>query len=342
MLSAAPRIIMQKLYPHLLSITLLLALTVIVLGAYTRLSDAGLGCPDWPGCYGHTVVPETIDTAQFQRPLETHKAWKEMIHRYAAGTLGILILLIFLLNSLFQKRIRQGFILPTLLLGTVVFQALLGMWTVTHLLSPLIVTAHLLGGFATLALVAWLWLNQHAQRLSSFHTESLAGVRWPGLLALGLLILQISLGGWTSTNYAAVACGTDFPTCLGQWWPAADFARAFSFEWQPGTHYEFGTLENTARTAIQLAHRIGALVVFLYLGGLAVWLAARYRQEIGVIPVLMGLLLVLQVSLGILNVVLALPLPVATSHTLVAALLLLSVIALNHRCQPVRSFSAYD
>ena len=155
---------MERLNFRLLSLTLLLALVVIVLGAFTRLSDAGLGCPDWPGCYGHLTVPaeQHIDTSRFERPLEPDKAWAEMVHRYMAGTLGLFILAIFVLALVFRQRLSSGVLLPALLLMTVLFQALLGMWTVTRLLSPVIVTAHLLGGFSTLALVWLLWLRSRS------------------------------------------------------------------------------------------------------------------------------------------------------------------------------------
>lgn len=324
---------MHKTYSHLLSLTLGLTLLVIVLGAYTRLSDAGLGCPDWPGCYGHLGVPEVVDTDKFQRPLESDKAWKEMIHRYAAGTLGMLILGIFVLSVWQRRRLQQGALLPGLLLGTVVFQAALGMWTVTHLLSPPIVTAHLLGGFTTLALVWWLWLRQHVPKLSTVY-HRMTGARWLALGALLLLIGQIMLGGWTSTHYAAVACGVDFPLCQGQWWPASDFKGGFTFDWQPGTNYEFGTLENPARTAIHLTHRLGALLVFGYLLGLVWWMLRRSPVNAGIVLYALLVLLVTQVGLGISNVVFALPLVVATLHTLGAALLLLAVLALNYYLYP--------
>ncbi len=205
---------MQKTYSILLSLTLGLALVVIVLGAYTRLSDAGLGCPDWPGCYGHLGVPEQVDADQFERPLEHAKAWKEMIHRYAAGMLGVLILALFVLRVRFRRYFEASIWIPTLLLATVMFQAALGMWTVTHLLSPPVVTAHLLGGFTTLALVWWLWLQRHVPRFSTLY-GSIGAVRGWALGALLLLIAQIMLGGWTSTHYAAVACGVDFPCVRG-------------------------------------------------------------------------------------------------------------------------------
>lgn len=321
---------MQKTYSILLSLTLGLALLVIVLGAYTRLSDAGLGCPDWPGCYGHLGVPEQVDAGQFARPLEHAKAWKEMIHRYAAGVLGVLILTLFVFRVQLRRYFAASLWIPALLLATVMFQAALGMWTVTHLLSPPVVTAHLLGGFTTLALVWWLWLQQHVPRFSTLYGSIVAMRGW-ALGALLLLVAQIILGGWTSTHYAAVACGVDFPLCQGQWWPASDFRTAFSFAWQAGVNHEFGTLENPARTAIHLTHRLGALLVFLYLGGLAWWLIRRRSGVCGIVPYALLVLLLVQVSLGISNVVFALPLVVATLHTLGAALLLLAVVALNYR-----------
>ena len=329
---------MQKHFSYLLSMTLVLALGVVVLGAYTRLSDAGLGCPDWPGCYGHLSVPETVNPDHYQRPLEANKAWKEMIHRYAAGTLGLLIVLIFGFVVLRGKQLHQSLFIPLLLLGTVIFQAMLGMWTVTHLLSPVIVTAHLLGGMTTLSLLWWLWLDRHVTQLPAFSSQSLGGIRFASVLALLSMILQIFLGGWTSSHYAAIACGIDFPTCQGQWWPPTDFANAFSFSWNPGVNYEFGTLENPARTAIHLTHRIGALVVVLWLGGLGLKLLTRPRSLVGLIPQVILGLLAIQVSLGIMNVVLALPLPIATAHTLGAALLLMAVLALNHRLFRIRTF----
>lgn len=329
---------MQKVFSYILSLTLLIALVVVVLGAYTRLSDAGLGCPDWPGCYGHLSVPDNTNSQLFQRPLEVPKAWKEMIHRYAAGTLGLFIAAIFGLTLLGRRTLHQGLLLPLLLVGTVIFQALLGMWTVTHLLNPLIVTGHLIGGFTTLGLVWWLWLNQHAARVPTFYSGSLSTMRWLGFTALSLLILQIFLGGWTSTHYAAIACGLEFPKCQGSWWPTVDFANAFKLDLPSGINYEFGTLENPARTAIQLTHRLGALVILLGIGSISLWFIGKRNSLVGALPWLILLLLIGQISLGILNIWLGLPLLLATAHTLGAALLLLAVLALNHRLYAKRQF----
>ncbi len=320
---------MQSFYRSLLTATLLLALVVIVLGAYTRLSDAGLGCPDWPGCYGHLTVPDVVTQPGFDRPLEHAKAWAEMVHRYVAGTLGLFILAIFLVTVFFRKQLRQGILLPFLLLCTVIFQALLGMWTVTLLLSPVIVTGHLLGGFTTLSLIWWLWLKQAPVQRNNYDQPAGAGLKALAAIALLLVVGQIVLGGWTSTHYAAVACGTSFPECHGSLWPAADFAEGFSLHMTDGVDYEYGILGNPARTAIHMTHRAGALVVFLFVGALALWLLFSRRHKLGMVPIALLVLLGAQVTLGILNVVLALPLPIATAHNLFAALLLLAVIALN-------------
>ena len=314
----------------------LLAFAVILLGAYTRLGDAGLGCPDWPGCYGQLTVPATEahveDKAYLeQRALEPEKGWKEMIHRYFAGTLGLCILVIALWSWLRRRNNPQQPVwLPTFLLGLVVFQAALGMWTVTLLLKPIVVMGHLLGGFATFALLVLLALRTGP----TARTPSLTAVRsggWRGAAALGLVILvvQIALGGWTSSNYAALAC-LDFPTCHGSWLPDMDLAEGFVMWRGLGVNYEYGVLDHPARTAIHYMHRVGALVTFLYLGWLALGLLRAGRGVAGA-ALLVGGLLMLQVALGIGNVLLHLPLPVATAHNGVAALLLVSLIYLNFR-----------
>lgn len=324
---------MKTTYRWLIIVSLLLTLTVIVLGAYTRLSDAGLGCPDWPGCYGHLILPEEsqVNTAGFERPLETEKAWIEMIHRYAAGTLGLLILTIFIMTWRYRVVLQQPVWLAALLLLTVTFQALLGMWTVTKLLAPVIVTAHLVGGMTTLALLWLLFLQQNPSRNPGHIVGRVLSLKIWASVALCAVIVQIILGGWTSTNYAAVACGTAFPQCHGEWWPPADFAEGFSLQMKDGVDYEYGILGNHARTAIHMAHRAGALIVTFIVGGLGIWLLTAWRGLLGHWPSTMLLLLAVQITLGILNVVLALPLGVATAHTLGAALLLLAVLSINQR-----------
>ena len=315
-------------YSRVLLFAVLLALVVIVLGAYTRLSDAGLGCPDWPGCYGQLTVPETISGDTYDRPLEIGKAWKEMVHRYVAGTLGILVLVIVFMVMRKASVIKQSVLLPIVLLATIIFQALLGMWTVTLLLSPLVVLAHLLGGFTTLSLLWWLLLNQQQKDNITLKIKSLSFMKIASLIALGLVICQILLGGWTSTNYAALACGTEFPTCASSWWPVMDFKNGFDLSHKPNVNYEFGVLDSPARTAIHFTHRIGALFVFAYLffNSVALFKSTQLR----LLGSILLLLLFTQVTLGALNVVLALPLSVSVLHNLVASLLLLNILTINH------------
>ncbi|MET0052134.1 MAG: COX15/CtaA family protein [Candidatus Thiodiazotropha sp.] len=257
-------------------LTALLAFCVILVGAYVRLSDAGLGCPDWPGCYGQMVVPDALPASHLDdpsqtRPLHRGKAWKEMIHRYLAGTLGLMILLLAVLAWRNRADPVQPRLLPGLLLGLVTLQAALGMWTVTLLVKPAIVTAHLLGGFATFVLLVLLALRLRQTPLLASPGQSpdqSPGLRRHARLALLVLILQITLGGWTSTNYAALGC-TDFPQChAGQWWPQTDFSEAFTLWRGLGINYEFGVLEHDARAAIHLTHRIGALLTLLVVGSL--------------------------------------------------------------------------
>lgn len=329
----------------------LLALIVVTLGAYVRLSDAGLGCPDWPGCYGHLTVPEeTHDIAKAndsypERPVEGHKAWKEMIHRYVAGTLGLFIMLIaFLAVQRRQKTPEQPVTLPVFLVFLVIFQALLGMWTVTLLLKPLVVTAHLLGGMLTLSLLWWLTLRQSGWFLASkwsIRDGGRAGaverLRPSALLTLLIVFAQIFLGGWTSANYAALAC-TDFPTCYGQWWPKEmDFTEAFVLWRGLGVNYEYGVLSAEARMAIHVIHRVGALITFFLVLrlGLQVLFASLNASFIKTLAVFMLLLLLFQISLGIANVVYSLPLSVAVAHNMGAALVLMAVITLNHALRPL-------
>lgn len=324
-------------YRRLLPLSTLLALAVIVLGAYVRLTDAGLGCPDWPGCYGTLTVPDTAaeldraDELYPERPLETGKAWREMIHRYLAGVLGLLVFAIALCAWLNRRAPDQPVTLPLALAALIVAQALLGMWTVTLLLKPVIVMAHLLGGLATLALLFWLTATsrRRAEPVSpagKAATDS-AGLRVVALVGLAALVVQIALGGWTSANYAALAC-PDFPTCQTQWWPEMDFAEGFTVWRGLGVNYEGGVLDNPARTAIHVTHRIGAVLVTLLLVFLAVraWRAGFERTA-----ALVLLALAAQLAIGVSLVLWSLPLAPATGHNAGAALLLLAVLNLNHR-----------
>lgn len=307
-------------------LTSVLAFCVILVGAYVRLSDAGLGCPDWPGCYGQMVAPadqSALGGDYADRTLHTGKAWKEMMHRYLAGSLGLAILLLSILAWSNRKQQSQPLLLPFVLLLLVIFQAALGMWTVTLLVKPAIVTAHLLGGFATLAL---LWLL--VLRLKPGSAAAFASGKSRQLMILSLLvvIVQITLGGWTSTNYAALGC-SEFPTCYaGQWWPAMDFREAFVIWRGLGVNYEFGVLEIEARTAIHMTHRIGALITLVIVGVLAMRLLRDESGSLRKLGLLLLGLLLLQISLGITNVLGHLPLPVAVAHNGGAALLLLTLI----------------
>jgi heme a synthase len=309
-----------------------LAFGVVVLGAWVRLSNAGLGCPDWPGCYGHLTADDAahnadaINQAFPERPFTYHKAIKEMVHRYFAG--GLVLVIVTLAGLAFANRRdpQQPVALPVALVGLVFLQALLGMWTVTLLLKPLIVVLHLLGGLTTLALLAWLALAPAA-------SSNQAGARLKTLAAVGLIVLglQIALGGWTSSNYAALAC-PDFPTCQNSYWPQMDAKDAFVLWRGLGIDYEGGVLDHPARVAIHFVHRLGALVTALVLGFLSfVAIRTGPTRTVRTVGMVLAALLVCQLILGPMMVIRALPLVLATAHNAVAALLLLTVVALNRQ-----------
>ena len=377
-----------------------LAFFLIMYGSFVRLSNAGLSCPDWPTCYGRITWPvkpaavAKADKAFPNRPVETHKAWREQTHRFAAGTLGLLVLAEALVAT-FATRRRFGLVIAAvvligvgipmymarnyvtasalaavgeaLLLGVaflwrgsgwrriavlalavVCFQALLGMWTVTWLLKPIVVSGHLLGGMATFALLAWVaWRLPQNWGQSGVSTGSVnapdhsgkhhsdPGLRTAAVVGLILLAGQIFLGGWTSSNYAALACGigeSAFPTCLGQWWPAMDFHQGFILWRGIGVDFQGGILDAAARTAIQMVHRFGAAAVFVYV----LWLAHKTgRAGLRGHAIALALLLLLQVALGISNVVLGLPLAIAVAHTGGAALLLFALVTLLARTRSI-------
>ncbi|HEV2700540.1 MAG TPA: COX15/CtaA family protein [Steroidobacteraceae bacterium] len=318
-------------------VAVLLALGVVVLGAYVRLTTAGLGCPDWPGCYGH-MAPTSAAA-------DVGKAWREMIHRYFAGSLVVLTLILAVLAFIRRgARNTGGAGLPFVLAVVVIIfiQALLGMLTVTWQVAPQIVTLHLLFGMTTLGLLWWLWLNLDAgvPRTALPELGRSPGVGWASshrlsrrlaTVALIVLGLQIALGGWTSTNYAAIAC-PDFPTCQASWWPRMDFADAFVLWHAPTMNYEGGVLGTAARIAIHFTHRLGAVVAAIALVLAAVWTLrerALARAHFTAVAVLVAL--VLQLTIGISMVVKGFPLWLATAHNGGAALLLLATLALNHR-----------
>ncbi|MDC8829302.1 COX15/CtaA family protein [Alteromonas gilva] len=316
----------------LVGFSIILALVVIILGAYTRLTDAGLGCPDWPGCYGHLTVPqseshiEAANAAYPERPVETHKAWNEMVHRYFAGTLGLCILVI-AVWSLLKRSPQQPVKLPLFLLALVVFQALLGMWTVTMNLLPVVVMGHLLGGFSVLTCLFLLYLRLSSYRIG-YVDMRIKKYAVFAVCGIAVLVGQIALGGWTSANYAALAC-TEFPLCEGDWASRIDIPGAFSVP--PADNYEYGAHDYGERTTMHIMHRLGAVVTFIYLGWLAVCL---YRRSLSVYlrsaALVLGGVLCVQVGLGVSNVVFSLPLTVAVLHNAVAACLLLVLVLITY------------
>jgi cytochrome c oxidase assembly protein subunit 15 len=316
---------------------------VVVLGGYTRLSNSGLGCPDWPGCFGH--VAPTGAAEHYATDADVRKAWTEMIHRYAATTLGLIIVAIAVLSVIARRqpgvRMWYGFAL----LGLVMFQGLLGALTVTWLLKPLIVTGHLVGGLTTFALLLWLWLTLKSRARPVDGRSVLAGNivaeggararLWAGL-ALAMLAVQVWLGGWTSSNYAAVAC-PDVPKCQNQWIPEANFQDAFVLWRGLGINYAGGVLDHPARVAIHFTHRVGAVTATTLL-----LLAAFFAFRLGPAPRWAALAvlvaLALQLSIGVFMVLRAFPLPLAAAHNAGAALLVGATVFLNRRLRPVADF----
>ncbi|MEW6993978.1 heme A synthase [Colwelliaceae bacterium MEBiC 14330] len=322
-----------------------LAIFVIGLGAYTRLTHAGLGCPDWPGCYGLIDVPQTsqqiaaAEKAFPERPFEAEKAWNEMIHRYFAGALGILIAIIAFLSIKLRlsntTNIKYPLILPLIILALVTFQAALGMWTVTLKLMPIIVMAHLLGGFSTLCLLFLLHLRIKHHSKNNQKTSSTIGQskKYSRLSLLGVVILtaQIALGGWTSSNYAAMSC-IELPICQGDWFSNLTFNNSFDIIPPDRDSYEFGHLEHNERVTIHVTHRLGAIVTAIFITWLAtiVFLKAR-TLVIKRTAIILFSLLVIQLALGVSNIWFSLPLNIAVAHNLVAAFLMLSLITLTYK-----------
>src|SRR5271163_1615858 len=309
----------------------LLAAAVVVLGAWVRLTDAGLGCPDWPGCYGH-LYPNA-GHAEAQSGAHFAKALHEMIHRYFASTLGAVITVLLIWAVRFRKDRDQPLMPAALLFVVVCLQGALGALTVTLLLKPLIVTAHLLGGLSTLGLLWWLSLAPTTRQL----TEREAALRKFALVGLAALIVQIALGGWTSTNYAAVAC-PDLPTCQHSWWPPMDYRNAFVLWRGLGIDYEGGVLANPARVAIHFTHRLGALVAGSILIALGLFAATSARSAASRRLRRAGRLLViavaLQISIGVATVHWGVPLPLATLHNAGAAFLVVCMVWLLRALWP--------
>jgi len=324
---------MTQTLHRLAVIAAIVAFCVIVLGAWVRLSHAGLGCPDWPGCYGQLTWPEAAEEVQTanqafpERPFESNKAWREMVHRYLAGSLMLLVFAMTWLTWRGPEPLRKFRALATAVAILIIFQALLGMWTVTLKLKPIIVMAHLLGGLTSFSLILWLMFSSKRQPADR-PSMGVRRMRESIIIAIVVLGMQIALGGWTSANYAALAC-PDIPTCGGQWWPDANFKEGFVLWREIGVNYEGGLLDQESRIAIHLTHRIGAIVTLLVLLTLAFRLLKVPRLRTGG-KILMGLVLA-QFTLGILNVALYLPLPNAVAHNAGAALLLMTLLSLLNK-----------
>jgi cytochrome c oxidase assembly protein subunit 15 len=319
------------MYRALVLSAVALTFLVIVVGAYVRLEDAGLGCPDWPGCYGQILgVPDEIhEVAKAQqdfpgKTVDAGRAWKEMFHRYLAGTLGLLILAIAMIAWRRRGEIGRAPTLAIASVAVVAFQATLGMWTVTMLLKPAIVTLHLLGGMTTLALMTWLAAREAGA--APIRSPEAGRLRPWAAAGLAVLAAQIALGGWVSANYAALAC-VDFPTCQGAWLPEMDFGNAFHVLRELGVTADGAPLSQQALTAIQWSHRLGALITAAVL--LCVALQAWRTRGLRAAGALLAALVVVQAALGVANVLLRLPLVLAAAHNAVAALLLAVLVVIN-------------
>lgn len=304
----------------------LLAAAVVVLGAWVRLTDAGLGCPDWPGCYGH-IYP---NAGHVDPQSGFAKALHEMIHRYFATTLGMVIAILLVWAVRYRRDRDQPLLAPALLFVVVCLQGALGALTVTLLLKPLIVTAHLLGGLTTLGLLWWLSLTPGTRQL----TEHESALRKYAAAGLAALLVQIALGGWTSANYAAVAC-PDFPTCQHSWWPPMDYRDAFVLWRGLRVDYEGGVLANPARVAIHFTHRLGALAAGSILIAVGVMAAVRTTsRRLKLAGRLLVLAVMLQISIGVATVRWGVPLPLAALHNAGAAFLVISLVTLLRALWP--------
>ena len=305
------------------------AFVVIALGAWTRLVDAGLGCPDWPGCYGFVVFP--TDAAEIALaesrypafPYDINKAIPEVVHRYFAATLGLIAILL----TYISFKTKEDKKLRWWSLGLLVFiccQGLFGYLTVSLKLLPIIVTGHLFGGFFTLSLFFFIFIKAgNFEVLNKMRAPQLKSI---SLIALIFLLFQIFLGAWTSTNYASLAC-VDFPTCQGSYLPEMDFKQGFDFSQEVGPNYLYGLLDNSARVAIHYSHRISAIIVTIVF---LILISKLWFSSAAPLASTIGILLLTQISLGIINVIYVLPLYVAIAHNLVAATLLLATFTVNY------------
>ena len=314
---------------------LVMTLCLLMLGAWVRLTDAGLGCPDWPGCYGNLLpsnskaqIAQAVEAQGGEHgPVSMGKAWREMIHRYLAKALGFVLIIATVIAWLKRRSLRQSPWFTTALLGVVILQGLFGMWTVTLKLMPIIVTGHLMGGMLVFALLMWLWQRQQ-EPAKFIDAEPVAALRFWAALGLVLVVAQTFLGGWTSTNYAALAC-SDLPTCQAKWWPDMQWQDGFDFTRDLGKTDSGANISLPALTAMHFMHRMGAIVVFFYVA----WLGQKTLRTPGMAGVGVALLaaLTLQICLGLSNIIWSLPLPVAVAHNGGAALLLATLVILNYR-----------
>lgn len=322
----------DRYFFFLVSFSCVLSVAVVALGAFTRLTEAGLGCPDWPGCYGFLTVPQTAleqqTAATFfpQTPLEPQKAWNEMLHRYIAGSLGLFIAAI---NIMAWRKPSRPKLLPSLLLCMVVLQALLGMWTVTLVLMPAVVMAHLLGGFCIVSLL-WLLrlqLQSPPSIITKIAAKPLRRLRIAAIISVIVVFFQIALGGWTAANYAALVC-SQLPICEANWVQLFD-SKAFLLVQPPHDSYQYGVLDYGQRVSIHVVHRIGAMittVVVLTMAWLC-WLQHSLRRySFGLV-----LLLLVQIALGVTNVVASLPLAVAVAHNVTGLGLLVMMVSVSYR-----------
>jgi cytochrome c oxidase assembly protein subunit 15 len=327
-------------YRKLVFFTWFLTLDLILFGAFVRLTDSGLGCPDWPGCYGSASPVGAINhiSAAHQDmpygPVALSKAWIEMVHRYAGSILGMLIIAIVYMAFRYRARLGRSPALAGWILGAVCLQGAFGAWTVTHRLMPAVVTTHLVLGIGLLALMTWL-----AARERPYPPVPDTALRWrPWMVAgLALVFLQITLGGWVSTNYAALAC-MDFPTCHGEWLPPMDFAGGFSIFRALGESASGEIISQDALTAIQWVHRNFAFAVFIYLFILG-WKMRREVALRGPATLLLALLCA-QVVTGLSTIFFQWPLLIAVLHSGGAACLVLASVTLLVRLTPVRALTA--
>lgn len=317
-------------YRKLVWLTAFLTLDLIMFGSFTRLTDSGLGCPDWPGCYGHSNPYAALEhiraaeTALPSGPVTLAKAWIEMIHRYFAMAVGVLIIALVVLAWRQRRALAQSPWFATGVLVLVCVQGAFGAFTVTMKLQPIIVVTHLMLGMALLASLIWLGSRSDPPRVVP---AAAAGLRWPAAIALFLLVLQIFLGGWVSTNYAVLAC-TDFPLCNGQWLPQMDFQHGFTL-WRPlGMTADGAYIPHAALVAIHWVHRVFAFVVLAFLAWFG-WRARRF-EALGRAPRLLLVMLAVQLATGLSNVVFDWPLVAAVAHNGGAAVLLMLLVRLNY------------